>query len=361
MLSMMRTELSIVESQPYNAETSIRALCRNDVTPNDAFYVRNHFQIPIIDSKHWKLKVTGAVRTSQTFSLKEIKSMPAKKLLVTTECAGNGRSRMQPLPPSTPWRDHAVATAEWTGTQLRNILSKTKPDEKATEVLFVGADSGVEDGRALPFERSLPLSEALHRDVILAYGMNSHPLPRIHGFPVRAIVPRWYGMASVKWLNEIRVLSKPFKGYFQKKRYIYGASRNMANSYQDNHPVTLVRVKSIILDPPEGTVLQCGQRCIVSGLAWSGSGRIVKVEFRTHNMSWQAARLSSDLGPYTWRRWSIGWKPKNCGRYILMSRATDDGGLSQPEQPVWNRYGYGYNSVLTRSVLVEEVNSEAGK
>ena len=274
--------------------------------------------------------------------------MPAKRLLVTMECAGNGRSMMQPLPSSTPWRDCAVATAEWLGVPLRTVLEKAQIEENVLEVLFLGGDAGVEGGREVSFARSLPLEEAMHDDVILAYKMNGHPIPLMHGFPVRLIVPGWYGMASVKWLTEIRALSEPYKGYFQKDRYVYATSRNMTDS-----PVSRIRVKSLILEPSEGAVVKLGKPLKVSGLAWSGSGRIRKVEFRTQETDWTATRLShDDLGPYAWSRWSINWRPKANGRYVLTSRAFDEVGASQPEDPVWNIHGYGYNSVLSRIVMV---------
>jgi DMSO/TMAO reductase YedYZ molybdopterin-dependent catalytic subunit len=344
----MRTRTVALETEPFNAETPLEVLRRRDITPNDSFYVRNHFTAPRIDVKTWKLSVTGAVKNALTLSLNEIMSMPRKTILATLECAGNGRTRMQPVPASTPWGDGAVGTARWTGATLEEILKKTQPLDNALDILFRGTDRGIEAGSKLSFERSILLTDALHEDTILAYEMNGRSLPRLHGFPLRLVVPGRYGMASVKWLAEIRVLSEPFQGYYQSDQYVYANSRNMADS-----PVNEIRVKSLILEPSENGVLKSRKSSNVSGLAWSGLGRITKVEFKTHNSEWKPAQLSKvDFGSYAWRRWSITWTPKVPGRYVLMSRASDDSGGQQPVEPVWNLRGYGYNTVTLRTVRV---------
>lgn len=234
------------------------------------------------------------------------------------------------------------------GATLGGILEKAQPLDNAVDILFRGTDRGIEAGREMSFERSVPLRNALHEGTILAYEMNERSLPRLHGFPLRLIVPGRYGMASVKWLAEIRVLSEPFQGYYQRERYVYANSRNMVDS-----SVNEIRVKSLILEPTENNVLKSGKSSRVSGLAWSGLGRLTKVEFKTHNSEWKPAQLSKDdLGSYAWRRWSISWNPKLPGRYVLMSRAWDNSGGQQPIEPVWNLYGYGYNTVTTRTVRV---------
>ena len=335
-----------VEAEPYNAETPLKILANNDITPNESFYIRNHFTTPSVNPARWKLSITGNVRVPISLSLSQIREMPSKTILVTLECAGNGRMRMHPVPPSTPWRDCAVATAKWTGVQVRTVLEKV-PLHGAKEILFKGADAGVEAGRDLSFERSLPIDEALDEDVILAYEMNGRPLPKIHGFPLRLIVPSWYGMASVKWLTEIHVLKKTFQGYYQKERYVY------ENGQGGRQPaVNRIRIKSLILEPAEDAVLKSGETYKVRGLAWSGLGLITKVELKTHNSQWKEAQLSKDLGRHAWRRWHVTWTPQRPGRHVLMSRAVDEKGNQQPEDPFWNRYGYGYNTVTTRSVRV---------
>jgi DMSO/TMAO reductase YedYZ molybdopterin-dependent catalytic subunit len=293
--------------------------------------------------------VAGAVQIPLTTSLPQLRQMEKKTVVVTLECAGNGRTRMQPAPPSTPWQDGALATAQWTGVSLRDLIEQAGPKEESVEVLFVGADAGLEAGRDLVFERSLPITEALREEVILAYEMNGHPLPKIHGYPLRLIVPGWYGMASVKWLTEIRVLTLPFQGYYQKERYVYSEAPQAPSP-----PVNRIRVKSLILEPVEQSTLKRGKSYMVTGLAWSGWGKVTKVQFRTHNSDWRDAQLNGlDLGPYAWRRWSVPWTPERRGRYVLLSRACDETGGQQPKEPVWNLHGYGYNTISTRTVRVQ--------
>ena len=337
-----------IETEPYNAETPLEVLIRKDITPNNAFYVRNHFSVPFIDPKTWTLRITGSVQIPLALSLHQIRQMPAKTVVVTLECAGNGRTRMQPVPPSTPWGDGAVATAKWKGVPLKDLLEKARFQDKALEVLFKGADVGMEAGRKLSFERSLPIGEALREHVTVAYEMNGRPLPKTHGFPVRLIVPGWYGMASVKWLTEIHVLTMPFQGYYQNERYVY------THGQQDqSHPVSRIRTKSLIVEPGEETVLKSGKSYDVRGLAWSGIGLVTRVEFKTHNSEWTDAQLQSEnLGLNAWRRWSVAWTPRRAGRYVLFSRAHDESGGQQPNEPVWNLYGYCYNTVTKRTVLV---------
>ncbi len=331
----------MIERQPYNAETSTKALANSDITSNSSFYVRNHFAVPRINLSRWKLRITGAVERQLELSLNEIRTLPSITLTVTMECAGNSRIRMSPTPPGTPWRDGAVGTATWTGVPLLDILESARPLRGVVEVAFKGADHGIESGQHLAFERSLSLEDALAKDVILAYEMNGMPLPRVHGFPVRLVVPGWYGVASVKWLKEISILREPFQGWFQTSRYIYEDGRKVSQ-----HPVNRIKVKSLILEPAEGAKIRCDQKLIVSGLAWSGFGPVSKVEVKVNNSRWRRARLAGNQEWYGWRRWSISLVLKELGRHTLMSRATDSDGNTQPLSDSWNSFGYGYNTAI---------------
>lgn len=337
----------LVERRPYNAETSLKVLANSEITANSSFYVRNHFAVPIINSSRWKLRVTGAVEKQLEMSLNEIRTLPSRTLTVTMECAGNSRIRMNPTPPGTPWRDGAVGTATWTGVPLLDILESARPLRGAVEVAFKGADHGMELGQHLAFERSLSLEDALAKDVILAYEMNGEPLPRVHGFPVRLVVPGWYGVASVKWLKEISILRKPFQGWFQTSRYIYEDGTKVSHG-----PVNRIKVKSLILEPAEGARITCDQKLLVSGLAWSGFGRLSKVEVKVNNSRWRRARLVGNQGSYSWRRWITTLIPREPGNYTLISRATDSDGNTQPLSDTWNSFGYGYNTATPVKIQV---------
>ncbi len=173
----------------------------------------------MVDPESWRLRVDGRVGHELSLSLDELRSRPAVTLAVTLECAGNGRAALSPRPLSQPWLLEAVGTAEWTGTPLRALLDEAGVGEDAADVLFRALDRGVEGGEEQQFERSLPLAEALREEVLLAYAMNGRPLPPQHGFPLRLVVPGWYGMTSVKWVERITVLDQPFEGYQQARGY----------------------------------------------------------------------------------------------------------------------------------------------
>ena len=340
---------TLIERRPYNAETPLKVLAKSDITANSSFYVRNHFMVPRINSSRWKLQVKGAVERQLELSVNEIRSLPSRTLTVTMECAGNSRIRMNPTPPGTPWRDGAIGTATWTGVPLRELIESARPLRGTVEVAFKGADHGMEAGQHLAFERSLPLEDAVVEDVILAYEMNGRPLPRVHGFPLRLIVPGWYGVASVKWLTEISLLREPFRGWFQSSRYIYADRTKVAQG-----PVSRMKVKSLILEPAEGARIRCNRKQIVSGLAWSGFGTVSKVEVRVNNSRWRRARIIGNQGSYGWRRWITTLIPREPGNYTLLSRATDSEGNTQPLSESWNFFGYGYNTVAPVRIQVSE-------
>jgi DMSO/TMAO reductase YedYZ molybdopterin-dependent catalytic subunit len=275
-------------------------------------------------------------------------AMPRKTLTVTLECAGNGRTRMNPTPPGAPWGDGAVGTASWTGTPLRGVVERVRPMSKAHELLFQGADHGLEGGRELAFARSLSLDEALAGEALLAYRMNDRPLSRLHGAPLRLIMPRWYGVASVKWLTHISARTTPFRGWYMAARYIYADAAQRVRA-----PVTRMAVKSLITAPANGTQVRAGRTHTIRGLAWSGHGPITQVDVRTNTSPWRPAHLARDQwGAYAWQRWSLPWSPSRSGRYALTARATDERGNQQPSQPVWNFYGYGCNHASTVTVEV---------
>jgi DMSO/TMAO reductase YedYZ molybdopterin-dependent catalytic subunit len=332
-----------------NEEAPLRALAE-PVTPTAHFYQRTNFLVPEIAPAAWSLSVGGLVRHPLTLSLNEIRSMPARSVTVTMECAGNGRSLVRPLPPGQPWGLGAVGTAVFTGVPLRAVLERACVAEGAVEVLFVGADAGsVEPGRTVRFERSVPLEKALHPDVLLAWEMNGEPLPPRHGFPLRLVVPGWYGVASVKWLTEIRVLGEPFAGHFQAERYVYIGEPGTP----DGTPVTRMRVRALIAEPEEGESLAIGAATTVRGTAWSGDAPVSRVEVSFDGGgSWRDARLGTAPSPYAAVPWSIDWTPTAPGRHLLLARATDAAGNVQPMDPVWNELGYGNNGVHRLEVEV---------
>jgi DMSO/TMAO reductase YedYZ molybdopterin-dependent catalytic subunit len=267
---------------------------------------------------------------------------------MTMECAGNGRSGLQPEVQGEPWAYGAVSTAEWTGIPLRDVLDVAGLRQGVREIVFEGADHGYVQaaGADIPFVRSLPVEKALDPDVIIAHAMNGEPLSRAHGGPFRLIVPGWYGVASVKWLARIEATSRPFRGFYQVDRYVMPDGRGGMMLLRE------MRVRSLIASPTDGSRLAEG-RTLVRGMAWSGSGPITRVEVSLDGGdSWKPAHLASREERYAWRRWEYQWEIRGAGGTVLLSRAFDAAGNAQPEQPEWNALGYANNAIHPVRVTV---------
>jgi DMSO/TMAO reductase YedYZ molybdopterin-dependent catalytic subunit len=319
---------------------------RYPITPIGMHYLLIHFDIPLIDPATYELSITGRVHNPLKLTLNELKARPAVTMPVTMECAGNGRAHLSPRPVSAPWHNEAVGCAEWTGTLLKPILEEAGLLDDAVEILFTGHDRGIDQDVEQDYERSLSLEEALRDEVILAYEMNGRPLPPQHGFPLRLVVPDWYGMASVKWLKSIAAISEPFEGVQQALLYRYKQSEDDPGT-----PVTRKAPHALMVPPgiPEflsrARHLRAG-RTLVQGRAWSGFGPVERVEFSTDGgRTWDDAELDEQIGRYAWRGWSYEWDAREPGEYELCARATDAAGNRQPasNDEAWNLGGYGVN------------------
>jgi sulfane dehydrogenase subunit SoxC len=328
---------------------------RYPITPIGMHYLLIHFDIPLIDPAAYELEIGGSVHTPLRLTLDEIRARPARTMPVAMECGGNGRAHLSPRPISVPWYEEAIGCAEWTGTPLRAILGEAGVREGTVEIVFSGYDRGVDDGVEHAYERSLPLEEALRDDVLLAYAMNGAPLPPQHGFPLRLMVPDWYGMASVKWLRSITALDEPFSGVQQAIKYRYKRSENDPGT-----PVTRKRPRALMIPPGIPDFLsrtrhvQAG-RTLIEGRAWSGFGPVERVEFSPDGgRTWEDTELGEPLGPHTWRLWSYEWDAREPGEYELCVRATDASGNTQPTDghETWNYGGYGINAVQRVPVVV---------
>ena len=347
-------DLTLVSEDPVCRESNLTSL-DTWITRTERFYIRSHFSdVPNLDTSTWQLVIEGEVRQPLTLSFSDILAMPSKELTMTMECAGNSRSYVTPPAEGLIFRHGAVSTAQWKGVPLNALLERIELNAAAMEVLFEGADYGEEeeDGVAfdLNFRRSLPLDKALHPDTLLAYEMNGEALTAEHGFPLRMVVPRWYAMASVKWLTHINVLDRPFDGFFQQRRYVM-INEGREHSL-DRKPVTVLKVKSLITSPRHGEVIQPGT-CTIRGFAWSGEGEVEKVEVCPDGgRNWQVATLLGESDPNAWRQWEFTWQVSEPGHYIFMARATDSAGNTQPDTIPWNFRGYANNGVHTIAVEV---------
>jgi sulfane dehydrogenase subunit SoxC len=324
---------------------------RYDVTPLGLHYLLTHYDIPDVDPVAWRLEVGGLVDRPVSLSLDDLRDRPAVTAAVTMECAGNGRARLLPRPVSQPWLHEAVGTMRWTGTPLAPLLREAGVSDEAVEVVFTGADHGVERGVEQDYARSLTVDEALRDDVLLVYEANGVPLPPQHGFPLRLLVPGWYGMASVKWLRTVEVVGTPFDGHQMKA---YALKRD-----SDDPGIRLTRIDPrALLSPPgfpdfmsRARVLDAGPTEI-TGRAWSGWGDVERVEVTTDGgLTWREARLGRAVDRWAWRSWSLEWDASP-GRYVVSARATDSTGRRQPDTQPWNRGGFANTSPQRVDVLV---------
>ena len=326
---------------------------RYPITPTGMHYLLVHFDIPEVDEEKWSLEVGGLVSKPLSLGLAEIRERPARTIVVTMECAGNGRGLLRPRAVSQPWLLEAVGTAEWTGTPLRGVLDDAGLEPNAAELVFTGLDRGVQGEEVQSYQRSLSIAEASQPDVLLVYEMNGQPLQPQHGFPLRLIVPGWYGMASVKWLSSIEAVAKPFQGYQMADTYRYASSTD-----EPGEPVTVIRVRAL-MTPPGIPDFLTRVRLVesgfvtVTGRAWAGRRRVSSVEFSADGGSnWSDAVLGVAVSPYAWREWSYSWEATQ-GSHTLCVRATDSEGDVQPTAQRWNAGGMGNNMVQRVDVIVE--------
>ncbi|RKN19873.1 sulfite oxidase [Micromonospora musae] len=326
---------------------------RYDVTPAGLHYLLIHYDIPELDGATHTLTVDGVVDRPLTLSLAELRERPRVTRRVTLECAGNGRALLDPRPVSQPWLVEAVGNAEWTGTPLAPLLREAGISADAVDVVFTGADHGIERGVEQDYQRALPVAEALREEVLLAYEMNGAPLLPQHGAPLRLIVPGWYGMAHVKWLHSISVLTETFEGYQNAQAY-----RLRQNADDPGVPVTRIEPRALVRPPgfpdfmSRARVLRPGPSTL-DGRAWSGHAPVVSVEVTTDGgETWAPATLDEPTdGDFAWRRWRYEWSPQP-GRYLLSARATDASGRTQPVEQPWNRGGFANNMVQRVAVTV---------
>jgi DMSO/TMAO reductase YedYZ molybdopterin-dependent catalytic subunit len=347
------TGISIEELQlaARNHAMPLEAL-RYPITPLGLHYLLIHFDIPPVDASTWRLEVGGRVERPLSLTLDELKTRPARTLAVTLECAGNGRVLLEPRATSQPWLTEAVGTAEWTGTPLAPILAEAGVADGANEVVFTGLDRGIQGDVEHAYERSLPLEEAQREEVLLAWAVNGHELPPQHGYPLRLVVPGWYGMTHVKWLAAITVVDEPFGGWQQASSYKLRESEEDAGQ-----PVTRMLPRSLMVPPGIPDFLTRTRyvepgRHILEGRAWSGWAPIDRVEVSVDDgETWADAQLEHPLSDFAWRGWRHEWDAQP-GEHVLACRASDAAGNSQPTTPLWNLDGYCNNSVQRVRVVV---------
>jgi DMSO/TMAO reductase YedYZ molybdopterin-dependent catalytic subunit len=347
--------LVIRQKEPKNLEAPFDRI-DSYLTPTELFYIRSHFPIPNLDRASYQLRIDGAVGRPLALSYEELRSMPSETRVATLECAGNSRVFLVPQVEGAQWELGAVSNAEWTGVSLRALLERAELGEDACEIVLEGADRGTPTGEPLPpdpisYAWSLPRAKALQPEVLIAYQMNGRDLSPDHGFPVRAIVPGHYGMASVKWLTGIWAVREPFHGYWQTSDYAYWASMD---GKPVRRPLGEMQLKSEIARPRVYETLAPNRIYTVSGAAWAGETDVTGIAVSTDGgRSWAEAEFLDPVRRHAWRRWKFDWlTPKQPGLYALLARAKDAGGLLQPDKHDQNYGTYVINHSLPIEVFV---------
>ncbi len=323
------------------------------ITPVDSFFVRQHLPRPKIDRAAFRIEVAGSVDRPQRLSIDDLRKLPQHTVAATLECAGNGRAYFRPRIPGMQWTKGAIGNAEWRGPRLRDILTQAGAAAPASWVTFDGADVGV--AKTPDFIRSIPSRKAYHEATIVALDMNGAPLTDLHGAPARLIVPGWDGASWVKWLAKIEVAGKPDGGFYMNPAYRmpkHPVEPGAAARPEDLEILEGMAVKSFFVAPGVGAKLAMGVTPL-SGVAWAGENRVVRVEVSADGgMSWRAASLGKEDRAFAWRLWSYDWRPTRPGHHVLCCRATDSAGRTQPIEADWNPSGYLWNSIERVGVVV---------
>jgi len=358
-----KTELLLRTLRPPNLETPLRYF-RQDLTPNEAFYVRWHLAVlpTRVDVAEFRLTLGGHVERPLSLSLDELRrDFEPVTLVAVNQCSGNSRSLYRPRMPGVQWGNGALGNARWTGVRLKDLLARAKMKARAVDVSFNGLDGPVlpaaKNFAGTPdFVKSLKVDHANDGEVMVAYEMNGGPLPMVNGFPLRLVVPGWYATYWVKALNEIVVLDKPFDGFWMAKAYRVPNTPDFqeapAQLAKETVPINRMSVRSLFVRPEPGESVAAGAPYEVQGLAIDGGRGIKSVEVSSDGgKSWDAAKLDPEIGRYSWRRWRLAWTPRR-GKYRLMAKATNAAGQTQTIAQ-WNRSGYARNVIESVDVTVE--------
>lgn len=355
-----RDDMVVHGNSPFNAEPPPAALAGSDLTPIDAFYSRNHGEVPRIDPGEWRLTVGGLVGRTLELSLDDLRTFEPHSVDATLQCAGNrraGLTEIRPIEGEDPWGPCATSTAQWGGVRLSDVLGRAGIDAAdGLHVEFLAPD--VTDLATPPqaYGSSIPLAKALSDEVLLAWEMNGEPLPPVHGGPVRVVVPGYIGARSVKWVQSLAVRNSPSDNYFQSVAYhLLPADVDPATAAPGaGIPLGSVALNGDILTPDDGARVPPGP-LEVSGYAYAGDDRgVARVDVSADaGSTWQQAELAPQRSPWTWRLWRATVQAQP-GSLDLVARAWDTTGAVQPESPVsvWNPKGYANNSWARISVTV---------
>lgn len=346
-------------TRPPQLETPFAVFNEDVITPNDAFFVRYHLAgIPMsIDPDAFRVQVKGNVSKPTEFSLADLKSQfEPVEIVAVNQCSGNSRGFAKPRVPGGQSGNGAMGNARWKGVRLKDVLQKCGLGQGSVQATFNGLDNPVMPTTP-DFVKALELDHALDGEVMLAYQMNGEDLPWLNGYPLRLVVPGYYGTYWVKHVNEITVVDKPLNNFWMAAGYRIpdnaGACSEPGTKAAKTVPINRFNVRSFITSVADGAQLTKGQSTTVKGIAFDGGYGIQQVLFSEDGgRNWREAELGKDLGKYSFRQWTIPFKPKKPGNFELKVKATNRIGQSQPLEALWNSSGYMRNVVETTHIHV---------
>jgi sulfite oxidase len=342
----------VKDAEGWNSGPPASLLGEQFVTPAPLFFTRSHAPVPELDPSTWRLRVHGLVRRPLELGLDALRDrFPRAEVTATLACAGLRRTELlavRPVPGELPWGPEAVSTGTWAGVSLTDVLVAAGHEDGGTHVEFIGRDDVTRSERRFGFGGSIPLGKAMSREVLLAFELNGSPLPPEHGFPLRAVVPGYYGARSVKWLGEVVVRADPSSNYFQRQAYrvLRTPDPNDPRDVSQGAPLGELALNAAILSPGPGEQLRPGDTEIRGWSMGRGGGAVGRVEVsRDGGQSWIEADLCGPPLPWCWRLWRARIHLP-LGRHTLVVRAFDQTGAGQPErlEDVWNVKGYANNA-----------------
>jgi DMSO/TMAO reductase YedYZ molybdopterin-dependent catalytic subunit len=342
-------------SRPPQLETPFSVFNDGPITPNDAFFVRYHLAgIPLeIDPDTFTVEVKGKVDKPLKLSLAELKRMPSVEIVAVNQCSGNSRGFFEPRVAGGQLGNGAMGNARWKGVSLKVVLDRAGVQKDSRQVTFNGLDGPIVD-KTPDFVKALDIDQARNGEVMLAYAMNGQDLPFLNGFPLRLVVPGYYGTYWVKHLSEITVIDSVFDGFWMKGAYRIPDNdcncTDPGTPPKTTIPIGRLTVRSFITSVGDGAKVAAGQPVTLKGIAFDGGTGIKEVAVSTDDgKSWTPAKLGQDLGKYSFREWQLP-VTLAAGKHALKVRATSNGGQTQPMKPLWNPAGYLRNVVETVTV-----------
>jgi sulfite dehydrogenase len=346
-------------TRPPQLETPFSVFNESVITPNDAFFVRYHLAPapPVVDPEQFRLEVKGKVNQPLTLSLSDLKRFEPVEVVAVNQCSGNSRGFFKPRVSGGQLGNGAMGNARWKGVRLKDVLERSGVAAGAKQVTFNGLDKGL-----LPtvpdFVKAIEVDQALDGELILAYNMNGEDLPVLNGYPLRLVMPGYFGTYWVKHLNEINVIDEPFNGFWMNPAYRIPdntcACIEPGTTPRKTVPIARFNVRSFITSLDNGAKVRSGQTIVVKGITFDGGYGVNEVLFsQDGGRSWREAELGKDLGRFSFREWTIPFNPGKAGSHVLKVKATNRIGQSQPMEPLWNPAGYMRNVVETVNVNAE--------